>query len=335
LSPRTCRQHLTSLIKWLSWLEEHHVRSLSEVTQIHCDQFLQDAFVKHDPNGNPTGDANTPGSVAARVWVLQLVAIYGELFSTDRYQTGFTPWKARRPIPSPATSVLTAVRTACLIVTAAASGMRTSELLELRVGCRRPPRTVTGGGQRFRLASKVIKGRQFGGQDDEWVVVAEIDQAVALAERLRGGDIGEPVFGAMVFHTSYPRLRSWVNGPAGRRLGLAAIPAGPLNLRMLRRTLAQELAQRPGGLLAAKIHLKHVSTSEGYTNRPGGSQTRPAAPKPLTTPVTVQSGRSRPAPSRRSLATRESRKVSKPGCDASTTGSSGCSTASTRPPAPR
>lgn len=162
--------------------------------------------------------------------------------------------------------LLTAVRTACLIVTAAASGTRTSELLELRVGCRRPPRTVTGGGQRFRLASKVIKGRQFGGEDDEWVVVAEVNQAVALAERLRGGDIGEPMFGAIVFYTSYPRLRSWVNGPAGRRLGLAAIPAGPLNLRMLRRTLAQELAQRPGGLLAAKIHLKHVSTatSEGY-----------------------------------------------------------------------
>ncbi|MFD0468142.1 hypothetical protein ACFQ0B_07355 [Nonomuraea thailandensis] len=35
--------------------------------------------------------------------------------------------------------LVTAVRTACLILTAAASGMRTSELLELRIGCRRPP----------------------------------------------------------------------------------------------------------------------------------------------------------------------------------------------------
>ncbi|GAB2790433.1 hypothetical protein [Amycolatopsis magusensis] len=98
--------------------------------------------------------------------------------------------------------------------------------------------------------------------------------AFALAERLHGGGTGEPVFGAMVFHTSYPRLRNWINGPAGQRLGLTPIPAGPLNLRMLRRTLAQELAQRPGGLLAAKIHLKHVSTAttEGYANRPGGSQ---------------------------------------------------------------
>jgi integrase len=443
LSPRTCRKHLNSLIKWLSWLDQHRVRSLAEVTQLHCDQFLQHAFVKHDPNGNPTETANMPGSVAARVWVLQLVAIYGELFSTDRYQPGFTPWNGTpantvaghqragenrtSPVPlpvlqpllaaclylvdtigphlvelrgefrrapewgsappglltdigiarltaflageieaghalqrlpqaaidrrladgwSPADPVLpvnlsplghqlgygrvllrhveqirphlehtvrvlgvehawgrnaapvlgadggkarawtlpvsyheirgliTAVRTACLILTAAASGMRTSELLELRVGCRRSPRTVPGGGQRFRLASKVIKGRQFGGEDDEWVVVAEVDQAIALAERLHGGDTGEPVFGAMVFHTSYPRLRNWINGPTGQRLGLTPISASPLNLRMLRRTLAQELAQRPGGLLAAKIHLKHVSTAttEGYANRPGGSQ---------------------------------------------------------------
>ena len=36
------------------------------------------------------------------------------------------------------------------------------------------------------------------------------------------------------------------------------------------------LAYRPGGLLAAKIHLKHVSvaTTEGYAARPGGSQAR-------------------------------------------------------------
>lgn len=41
-----------------------------------------------------------------------------------------------------------------------------------------------------------------------------------------------------------------------------------------RRTLALELAHRPGGVLAAKVHLKHVSvaTTEGYAARPGGSQ---------------------------------------------------------------
>ena len=45
---------------------------------------------------------------------------------------------------------------------------------------------------------------------------------------------------------------------------------------MMRRTLAQEIAYRPGGLLAAKVHLKHVSaaTTEGYASRPGGAQAR-------------------------------------------------------------
>lgn len=40
------------------------------------------------------------------------------------------------------------------------------------------------------------------------------------------------------------------------------------------RTLAVEMAHRPGGLLAAKIHLKHISvvTTEGYADRPGGAQ---------------------------------------------------------------
>jgi hypothetical protein len=42
----------------------------------------------------------------------------------------------------------------------------------------------------------------------------------------------------------------------------------------LRRTLALTIAQRPHGLMAAKIHLKHVSvaTTEGYAARPGGQQ---------------------------------------------------------------
>jgi hypothetical protein len=47
-----------------------------------------------------------------------------------------------------------------------------------------------------------------------------------------------------------------------------------VTLRALRRTLAIELAYRPGGVLAAKAHLKHtlIATTEGYSNRPGGAQ---------------------------------------------------------------
>src|SRR6266702_3276016 len=96
--------------------------------------------------------------------------------------------------------------TACLLIVATLTGMRESELMELRSGCRRPP---------------------------------------------AAGD-------------SFARHR------------LAPIPGDTVTLRMLRRTLARELAYRPGGLLAAKIHLKHVSaaTTEGYASRPGGAQAK-------------------------------------------------------------
>ena len=97
-----------------------------------------------------------------------------------------------------------------------------------------------------------------------------------LAEQL-SRLIGVPadlVFGRFNFEIRYTWFRNWVNGPAGQRLGLAPIPDGSVSLRMLRRTLARELAYRPGGLLAAKIALKHVSvaTTEGYAARPGGAQ---------------------------------------------------------------
>ena len=53
-------------------------------------------------------------------------------------------------------------RAACLTITAAASGMRSSELMELLVGCRRPPQETAAGLRRFRIASKVVKGGSLG-----------------------------------------------------------------------------------------------------------------------------------------------------------------------------
>ncbi|ARX80611.1 hypothetical protein SMD44_00009 [Streptomyces alboflavus] len=187
---------------------------------------------------------------------------------------GPVPWTA--PIGELDMDPLVArMRSACLLLTAAVSGMRASELAELLVGCRRPPQESYRGLRRFRIGGKLIKGQALGGTDDEWVVTDEVYEAIALAERLH--DSSSPhLFRVSGFASTYKHFRSWVNSPAGQRLGLAPIPDGPVNLRMLRRTLAVELAYRPGGLLAAKIHLKHVSviTTEGYANRPGGSQSR-------------------------------------------------------------
>jgi integrase len=165
--------------------------------------------------------------------------------------------------------------TACLVLTAALTGMRESELMELRNGCRSASRHGDGL-TRYRIKSKLIKGQPLGGTSEEWVVIEAVHDAVGMAERLSRliGVPGGLVFGRFNFEPRYPWFRDWANGPAGQRLGLAEIPGGAVNPRMLRRTLARELAYRPGGLLAAKIALKHVSvvTTEGYAARPGGAQ---------------------------------------------------------------
>ncbi|MET8183390.1 integrase [Streptomyces sp. NPDC005336] len=166
------------------------------------------------------------------------------------------------------------VLAACRVLVASISGMRAGELDELTVASPQAPVTVSGDTQRFKLAAKLIKGRELGGVREEWVVLEPAYRAVQLAARINRAEGDEWVFPRSPTDFLHGRLREWVNGPDGQRLGLAPIPAGPVNGRMLRRTLSLALAYRPGGLLAAKIHLKHVSvvTTEGYAHRPGGSQ---------------------------------------------------------------
>jgi hypothetical protein len=147
--------------------------------------------------------------------------------------------------------------------------------MELRVGCRRPIEEPLPGLKRFRIASKIVKGQPLGGTDDQWLVIEPAYRAIELAEQLHDDrSEGTPLFGRFAFSVRYTWFRNWVNSPAGTRLGLAPIPQGPVSLRMFRRTLSLEMAYRPGGVLASKIHLKHcvVATTEGYASRPGGAQ---------------------------------------------------------------
>lgn len=188
--------------------------------------------------------------------------------------SGDIPWTL--PLHrSQAIGLVGIVRTAAIIVLAATSGMRSSELMELRIGCRRPVEEPLPGLKRFRITSKIIKGQPLGGTDDEWIVIEPAYRAIELAEQLHDDPReGALLFGRFAFAVRYTWFRNWVNSPAGARLGLAPIPEEPVTLRMLRRTLSLEMAYRPGGVLAAKIHLKHcvVATTEGYASRPGGAQ---------------------------------------------------------------
>lgn len=181
------------------------------------------------------------------------------------------------PLTTPLTSnelyqLASHVLGSCMVLTAAVTGMRRSELMEIDKGCRRVSEGPAG--RRYRVAAKLIKGQALGGVPDEWVVIEEVDRALALAEELARTEAGESLFGGANIGSFATQFRRWTAGPSGQLLGLEPIPEGPINARMLRRTLSMELAKRPGGVLAAKIHLKHVSvvTTEGYAERPGGSQ---------------------------------------------------------------
>ncbi|MFD3522294.1 hypothetical protein [Streptomyces sp. NPDC058653] len=156
---------------------------------------------------------------------------------------------------------------ACLLVTAAVSGMRSSELLELDSASCLPPTELPGGRTRFVLSGRLVKHRdERRSVTEHWTVIEEAYRAVELAAQLTGPS--HSAFHKTVISHAVRQFRTWVNGPTGQRLGLVPIPDGPVNGRMLRRTLALALAHRPGGVLAAKIHLKHVSvvTTEGYAD---------------------------------------------------------------------
>ncbi|MFE5767661.1 hypothetical protein ACFQ7O_04800 [Streptomyces sp. NPDC056485] len=186
------------------------------------------------------------------------------------------PWS----LPLPTLSAYAQIRVAshaCKVATSALTGMRSSELMELTVGCRRTDADDGTGLTRHRLVSKVVKGRLWGGEMDEWVVIDEVVRAIALAEQLTGALPGQPLFGPFPGFESRGAmtwLRQWVASPAGQRMGLEAIPDEPVHPRRLRRTLSVEMAARPGGVLATKVHFKHlkVATSGGYAGRPGGAQ---------------------------------------------------------------
>ena len=173
----------------------------------------------------------------------------------------FSPWDVD--------NLLHLILTASYIVVAALSGMRFSEMAEMRKGCVRPEE-LDNGKVRHRVHSQLIKGRDFGGEPERWTVVEEVAQAFGVAERLFSDELP---FARRSFTGRFPKFVRWVNGP-GSRAFLAPIPEHqPLSTRQFRRTLARLVGFRPHGVLAGKIHLKHVSvaTSEGYYGRPGSS----------------------------------------------------------------
>ncbi len=148
-----------------------------------------------------------------------------------RRRRGTTPWSL--PLDERDIRDLTGyAHTACLLLAAALTGMRESELMELRHGCRSTSHHGDGI-TRYRLRSKLVKGQPLGGTSEEWVVIKAVHDAIGMAEQLSRftGVPGDLVFGRFSFDLRYPWFRDWVNGPAGQRLGLTPIPDGTVNPR--------------------------------------------------------------------------------------------------------
>ncbi|MEN8656159.1 site-specific integrase [Streptomyces sp. 21So2-11] len=278
-------------------LTDHHSTGepLVELVENHVARRLGEGWHPHDPLLRVSFQALSDRAGCGEYRSHQLTAELRRTAEETAAAVGLAkPWGRKAPAvtrsDSPETvpwteplhirefmDLVVMVRLAALTVIATLSGMRYSELAELAVGCRRTIE-VAPGLIRRSLNSKIIKGQPLGGVEDEWIVLDEVHRAVALIEALHDHPVpGAPLLGRMQYSSNYTSsLHPWINSPAGLRLGLAPVPDGPVNLRMLRRTLAMELGYRPHGMLAAKIALKHVSavTTEGYTARPGGSQAK-------------------------------------------------------------
>ncbi|PRX96240.1 hypothetical protein [Allonocardiopsis opalescens] len=270
-------------------LDEHHVRERMAAGWNSDDPLLRVTFAElardlrtrrfHAPELRRFREVTE--SAAAQVGVspqwARDAALVCRADSGDR-----VPWS--RPLTTAQVDDLTLiVFNAALFVTSTITGMRSGELMELNGESLLPPEEVTAGLMRFRLASTLIKGQQWGGVSDEWVVIEPAYRAVELAIRLAGAKTylaaprpRESVFGRFNLTERFRAFRRWVNSPNGARLGLEPIPDGDITARMTRRSLSLEMAHRPHGLWAAKVHLKQVSvsTTEGYAARPGGAQGR-------------------------------------------------------------
>ena len=72
----------------------HDVPTLGEVTQAHCDAFLEQQSWSQATTGQPRrlGRKSTTSNLTK---VIQVLAPYGPLFLADRYRPGFEPWTGR------------------------------------------------------------------------------------------------------------------------------------------------------------------------------------------------------------------------------------------------
>jgi hypothetical protein len=188
------------------------------------------------------------------------------------------PWRPRLDTDSLRAEVFH-LRTACWIVIAYLSGMRDTEVRELARDC---AFTEPGpdGRTRYKLRGRVFKDRCLGGDQEEWVVLDVVHQAVDVL--LAINDDATHLFGYSGVRkdgmnanmlTRLNRFAAHVNDLLTSPGGEAFIPGHgdgqapwELTTRQFRRSLAWHIAHQPFGVVAGARQYKHaqVTIFEGY-----------------------------------------------------------------------
>lgn len=189
---------------------------------------------------------------------------------TPHPQTGL-PWRDRfSPAAVPHEERL--LRAACYILIAYLSGMRDSEVKELRDGCHFTERSADGVLVRHKVRSQLVKGGR--GVTESWVVIEPVAEAIDVLGRLPHRDalFCRPVTRERYSTVSANRMNDNLNEFRAHcgEIGFLVpdVDGEPWNLttRQFRRTVAWHIAHRPYGTVAGMIQYKHLSVAmfEGY-----------------------------------------------------------------------
>ncbi|MCA6090625.1 hypothetical protein LE181_00310 [Streptomyces sp. SCA3-4] len=178
----------------------------------------------------------------------------------DRFSPPAVPHEERR------------LRAACYVLIAYLSGMRDSEVKELRDGCHFTERSTDDVVLRHKVRSQLIKGGR--GAPESWVIIEPVAQAIEVLECLPHRDLlfCRPVTGRPHSTVSANRMNDNLNEFLAHcaEIGYPVpdVDGEPWNLttRQFRRTVAWHIAHRPFGTVAGMIQYKHLSVAmfEGY-----------------------------------------------------------------------
>lgn len=181
------------------------------------------------------------------------------------------------------------LRTACMIVIIALTGMRPEEVLNLQQGAALDPITRPLGsrlqliqGRVFKGVSRLEDGSPRDARPAVWATIPVAAAAVRVAEQVNEilGRSGGLLFSEEGYVSVYTRTATgWISSfiefvntrlvPHTERPALFTIPPDPdgaVTLSRFRRTLAWFIRHRPNGDITAAIQFQHldVTMSEGY-----------------------------------------------------------------------